>query len=140
MTRVVLDTSVLIRYLIRPSAAVRHLIEALWPGNFVVLVSSPELIAELEDVLERETIRALIRPEEGKVLLDTIRARAEMLPTLGEVPVYTRDPRDDKFVACAIAGEAAYIITLEKDILVLGKVGDLQIVTPYDFVERQRGG
>lgn len=139
MIRVVIDTSVLIRYLIKPSAAVRHLIEALWLNDDVVMVSSPELIAELEDVLARDYIRALIRPEEGKALLDAIRATAEILPPLSKVPAYTRDPKDDKFVACAVIGQASYIITVDKDILVLERLGDLQMVTPYDFVERQRG-
>jgi putative PIN family toxin of toxin-antitoxin system len=134
MTRVVIDTSVLIRYLIKPSAAVRRLVEDLWINGDVVMVSSPGLIAELEDVLTRDYIRALIRPEEGKAMLDAIRATAEILPPLDEVPAYTRDPKDDKFVACAITGQASYIVTLDKDILALEKLGDLQIVTPYDFV------
>jgi len=134
MTLVVIDTSVLIRYLIKPSAAVRRLVEDLWLNGDVVMVSSPELIAELEDVLARDYIRALIRPEEGKAMLDAIRATAEILPPLDEVPAYTRDPKDDKFVACAITGHASYIVTLDKDILALEKLGDLQIVTPYDFV------
>lgn len=137
MTHVVIDTSVLIRYLVKPSAAVRRLVEDLWLNGDVVMVSSPELIAELEDVLARDYIRALIRPEEGKAMLDAIRATAEILPPLDEVPVYTRDPKDDKFVACAITGQASYIVTLDKDILALEKLGDLQIVTPYDFVTRQ---
>jgi putative PIN family toxin of toxin-antitoxin system len=137
MTRVVIDTSVLIRYLIKPSAAVRRLVEDLWLDGDVVMVSSPELIAELEDVLARDYIRALIRPEEGKAMFDAIRATAEILPPLEEVPAYTRDPKDDKFVACAITGQASYIVTLDKDILALEKLGDLQIVTPHDFVTRQ---
>ena len=139
MTRIVVDTSVLIRYLIKPSAAVRHLIEELWLNDDVVMVSSPELVAELEDVLTRDYIRALIRPQEGKALLNAIQIKAKILSPLGQVPSYTRDPKDDKFIACAVAGQASYVITEDKDILVLEKLGDLQMVTPYDFVERQRG-
>ena len=139
MTRIVVDTSVLIRYLIKPSAAVRHLIEELWLNDDVVMVSSPELVAELEDVLARDYIRALIRPQEGKALLNAIQIKAKILSPLGQVPSYTRDPKDDKFVACAVIGQASYIITVDKDILVLERLGDLQMVTPYDFVECQRG-
>jgi putative PIN family toxin of toxin-antitoxin system len=102
MIRVVIDTSVLIRYLIKPSAAIRRLMENLWLNDDVVMISSPELIAELEDVLARDYIRRLIRPEEGKALLNAIRATAEILPSLGEAPAYTRDPKDDKFVACPV--------------------------------------
>jgi len=138
MIRVVVDTSVLIRYLIKPSAAIRRLMENLWLNDDVAMISAPELIAELEDVLARDYIRRLIRPEEGKALLDAIQATAEILPSLSEVPAYTRDPKDDKFVACAVIGQASYVITVDKDILVLERLGDLQMITPYDFVERQR--
>jgi predicted nucleic acid-binding protein len=37
---------------------------------------------------------------------------------------------DDKFVACAVAGEAEYLITVDQDLLALGSVGDLMIVRP----------
>jgi putative PIN family toxin of toxin-antitoxin system len=132
--RAILDTSVLIRYLIKPSAAVKELIEGCWLGEQIQMVTAPELIEELEGVLERDYIQALVRPEEGRALLDAIYQRAEMLPSLGNVPSYTRDPKDDKFVACALAGAADYIVTEDKDILVLQALGDVRMATPYDFV------
>jgi putative PIN family toxin of toxin-antitoxin system len=132
--RAVIDTSVLIRYLIKPSAAIKELIEEWWLGDELQMVTAPELIAELEGVLGRDYIQTLIRPEEGEALLEAISAKAEILPPLGQVPAYTRDPKDDKFVACALVGGANYIISEDKDILVLGVVGDGRIVTPYDFV------
>jgi predicted nucleic acid-binding protein len=60
--RVVIDTGVLIRYLIRPSAAVKELIEVRWFADQVRMVSAPELTKELEGVLARDHIQALIRP------------------------------------------------------------------------------
>jgi len=50
MLRVVIDTSVLIRYLIKPSASIRYLIEEMWFNEDIVLVTSPELLAELDFV------------------------------------------------------------------------------------------
>ena len=134
MTRAVIDTCVLIRYLIRPSAAIRELIETLWLQVEVQMVTAPELIEELEGVLGRNYIQVLIRPAEGQALLDAIYQKAEILPPLGQVPSYTRDPKNDKIVACAVAGSADCIITLDQDILVLGTAGDVRIVTPDDFV------
>lgn len=132
--RVVIDTSVLLRYLIKPSAATRELIEGCWLEGQVQMVTAPELAAELEEVLARDSIRKLIRPEEGQVLLEAIGRHADRLAALGAVPAYTRDPKDDKFVACAIAGDAAYLITEDKDLLVLATLADISIVTPYDFL------
>ncbi len=133
--RVVIDTSVLIHYLIRPGAVIRRIIEGLWINEDLVMVSSPELFEELDDVLGREDLWRYIHPEDKEALLVAIRAMAEFIPDLGEIPTYTRDPKDDKFIACAIAGDASFLITLDRDILVLGKLGEVQMITPYDFLQ-----
>jgi putative PIN family toxin of toxin-antitoxin system len=132
--RAVVDTGVLIRYLIKPSATVRELIELRWLGDQVQMVTAPELIGELEQVLARDYIQALIRPEEGQALLNAIRRKAEILRPLGTPPSFTRDPKDDKFVACALAGNASYVITLDKDILTLRTLGDVRIGTPEELL------
>ena len=98
------------------------------------MVTAPDLIAELEGVLKQDSIQTLIRTDEGEALLDAIAQKADILPPLGPAPAYTRDPKDDKFVACALAGEANYLITEDKDLLVLEGVGDVRIVTPYDYL------
>ena len=103
MIRVVIDTSVLIRYLIKPSTAIKELVELRWLDDEIQMVSCPELLAELENVLRRDYIQEFIRPQEGQVLLDAIALKAETLPSLDPIPSYTRDPKDDKFVACALA-------------------------------------
>lgn len=135
MIRAVVDTSVLIRYLIRPSAAIKEMVEEHWINGEFLMVSSPELVAELEDVLGRGYIQRFIQPDEGQVLLEAIYRQAEMIPSPGEIPRYTRDARDDKFVACAIAGRAGYVVTTDADILTLGSLADVQMVTPQVFVE-----
>ena len=134
MIRAVIDTSVLIRYLIKASPAIRELIEVLWLGDEVQMVSAPDLIEELEGVLQRDYIQALIQPQEGQTLLDAIYQKAKILLPLGTVPSYTRDPKDDKFIACALAGNAGYVVTVDKDILTLRSVTSVQMMTPYQFV------
>lgn len=136
MIRVVIDTNVLIRYLIRPSAAVRRLIEELWIGGLISMVSTPELVAELEAVLQRDKMRRFIVAADSEALLAALNQLAEMLPPLGEVPQYTRDPKDDKFVACALLGNVDYLVSLDQDLLVLTRVGDTPIVTPEEFLIR----
>jgi len=57
-----------------------------------------------------------------------------MILTLGPLPSYTRDPKDDKFIACALAGRAEVVITVDEDILALGSLMNVQMMTPQDFV------
>jgi predicted nucleic acid-binding protein len=47
----------------------------------------------------------------------------------------TRDPKDDAVVACAQEGEADYIVSGDQDLLVLEEYGDVQIVSPREFLE-----
>jgi putative PIN family toxin of toxin-antitoxin system len=134
--RVVIDTSVFIRYLIRPGAAIRRLMEELWVEGQIIVVSAPELFDELVQVLKRENIQGFIHPEEGQTLLEALQTKAEFLPPLGEVPPYTRDPKDDKFVACAIAAQVSFLISEDRDLLALSEIAGLQILTPYAFLMR----
>ena len=57
------------------------------------------------------------------------------MPPLGRISSYTHDPKDDKSVACALAGDAGYVVIVDKDILVLGALSGIQMVTPEEFVE-----
>ncbi len=134
MIRVVIDTSVLIRYLIRPSAAIRSLIEDVWLGDRVQMVSAPELKAELRGVLSHPSIRRFISPASGQVLRELVTLKADFLSLLGPIPAFTRDHKDDKFIACALAGQAQYLITVDTDLLVLGTVDTVRIVTPEVFL------
>jgi uncharacterized protein len=55
-------------------------------------------------------------------------------PPLEEIAAYSRDPKDDYLVAYGVVNEADYLITGDLDLLVLGQVGDLQIVNPAQFI------
>jgi len=76
--RAIIDTSVLIRYLIKPSAAIKALIEKRWLGDEIRMVTALDLIAELEGVLKRDYIQTLIRTEEGQVLLASRKPKSSL--------------------------------------------------------------
>lgn len=46
----------------------------------------------------------------------------------------SRDAADDPFLACAIASQAKYIVTSDRDLLDLGKPFGIRIVTPAEFI------
>ncbi len=52
-----------------------------------------------------------------------------------DLPVISRDPKDDPVIAAAIAGGSDYIITGDKDLLVLKHVQQISIVTPSEFLD-----
>jgi putative PIN family toxin of toxin-antitoxin system len=46
----------------------------------------------------------------------------------------SRDPKDDPLLACALAARADYLISNDRDLLVLGKPFGISIVTPAEFL------
>ncbi len=48
----------------------------------------------------------------------------------------SRDPDDDKFIECALDSGALYIISGDKDLLVLEKFRGVTMITAADFVAR----
>ncbi len=136
--RVVIDTSALIRYLIRPGAAIRTLIEDLWLGDQLQMVTCPELLAELEGVLQRNYIQAVVQSEDADALLSAIRRKADLLPPLGAIPPYSRDRKDDKFIACAVAGQVQAVITVDKDLLDMEVCAGIRLLAPHKFLELYR--
>lgn len=47
----------------------------------------------------------------------------------------TRDPKDDYLIAYAVIGEADYLVTGDKDLLVLEQIAGVTIVTPARFAD-----
>jgi len=47
------------------------------------------------------------------------------------------DPSDNKFIDCAVAGNANYIITNDRHLLKINSFRDISIITPKEFLTSQ---
>ena len=131
--RVVLDTSVLVSFLLTRVRVISAIMEQWETGRLEVVVS-PQLIAELRRVAEDERLAARLRPEALEVLLRALTENAEVVAGELELPGVTEDPDDDMVVACAVEGNAAYIITRDQHLLRMGAYRDIVVVSPEEFV------
>ena len=48
----------------------------------------------------------------------------------------SRDATDDPFLACALAAEAKFIVTSDRDLLTLGKPFGVAVLTPIELLKR----
>jgi len=131
--RVVLDTVVFVRALINPRSRAGRLVTD-YADRYELIMSKP-VAQELVEVLRRpELTRKYTRLEELDVhrLLDIV-GQAEAVE-IGIPKQIVRDPDDDIFVATATEGQADYLVTEDKDMLVLESVGNVSIVTIEAFV------
>jgi putative PIN family toxin of toxin-antitoxin system len=133
--RLVVDTNVVVSAVLwggRPG----ELIAAAGEGE-VRLHSSRDLLDELRATLERPK---LARHVEARALtVDGILADYRRLVTLTRralpAGAWSRDPDDDLVIACALAARADFIVTGDDDLLTLGVVDDVRIVTVTDLLK-----
>jgi putative PIN family toxin of toxin-antitoxin system len=132
----VVDTNVLVSGLVAPAGQPRQILDA-WLEEGFTLVTSLYLVEELAHVLAYPRIAKRLRLNEAELgaLLAALLSRAHVVPGQLHLPGVTRDPKDDAVVACAVEGEADYIVSGDQDLLTLGKYRGIQIVTPREFTE-----
>ena len=134
--RVLLDTNLLISYLLTPRqhSPVVQTLHAAIKGRFTLLMPEALLDELVRTAKERTHLAARIPSEGLREYVQILSALAETVPRItAPLPPVTRDPKDDYLLAYALVGEADYLVTGDKDLLCLGRVDRLQIVTPRAF-------
>lgn len=139
LLRVLVDTNVFISFLLTPASPggmVSRLVEAAILGEFTLLLPE-ELLDELDQKLR--TNPKLVRrigPDESQEFVAILRAVAETLPAITEpIPAVVRDPKDDYLLAQALLNRADLLVSRDKDLLSLGTVEQVRIVSPFKFVQ-----
>lgn len=125
--RVVVDTNVFLSGIFFGGQPLRVL--RLWQGRKIGLIVSPELEAEILGKLKAfDAPEELLRRWKDLIEENSIRILPKTVPPL------SRDPRDNFLLAAAVAAEADFLVTGDKDLLTLGKIGRTRILKPAQFV------
>ena len=134
--RVVMDTNILVSYLITHRSPIAGVIDVhLARGDFTLLTSHV-LLEELDRVLQYPRLHRYYDAETRIRFVALIVALSEIVDSPDEVPRICRDPDDDWVIACAIVGEAGFIVSGDRDLLDLRQVGDVSIISARQFLER----
>jgi putative PIN family toxin of toxin-antitoxin system len=130
--RVVMDTSSLVSYVLTQGDIMRRVV-AHWRLNHYVLLSSPQTRAELAAVLARPQIRRrAVAPLDD--LVRGLERYTWLVPGTLDLSGPCRDPKDDKFLACAVEGDAHYLVSSDNDLLELRSFRDVVIHSPGQFL------
>ncbi|MBS3942074.1 MAG: putative toxin-antitoxin system toxin component, PIN family [Actinobacteria bacterium] len=129
MIRAVLDTNTIVSGVGwgGPPGAV---LDAALAGHFEI-VSSPALLDELRRVLNYPKLQAVIG-DAGRLI--ELLALAAIVVTPTETVELARDPDDDRLIEAALAARADVIVTGDQDLLTLGRVDQIRILTPREFL------
>lgn len=138
--RVVLDTNVLLSGLAYPTSVPGKIVAAWRHGSVDVLLSA-YILDELRRVLPRLAHRHGLSAAEIDDLIDVLAIQAELLQPTAAPEQSLRDAADQPvlgtLVAALKAGGADYLITGDKDLLVLAD--RYPVISPADFW-RSHGG
>lgn len=130
--RVILDTNVLISGIFFDGFPGR--IVTAWRDAAVRIVTSPEILSEYADVLDRLAAKHPgIDPHPILALLTTNCECVES-PQLPE-PVCD-DPDDDKFFACAVASGVSVIVSGDSHLLTQSGYNNTTVLRPAEIVKQ----
>ena len=132
MTRVVIDTNVFVSSFFggKPKAIID-----LWKQGQITICISQAIIEEYIDVLARLGLQDKRQIEALLAIFAKNYHAVYMAQTPALGGIVKSDLDDDKFIECAVALQAEYIITGDKALLEVRKYINIRILSPTDFLQ-----
>lgn len=138
MPKVVIDTNILLTFLLSPEpagTAIDRLLDAAASGQLELLLPV-QVIVELNIAAQRPRLARRLTPHEVASVLRRVTEIATVLPLLEEdPPALCRDSKDDTLIASSFLHGANFLVTQDADLLVLDATGHLRIVHPTTLLE-----
>lgn len=131
--RVILDTNLLISRALTPSSLTASAVRLIIDHSDLLV--SQATMDEFATTLNRVQTKGYVKQDEAIALITAYKEMVEWIPIIERVKE-CRDPKDDKFLELAINGHAEYLITGDKDLLVLDPFRDTHILSAKDFIAK----
>jgi len=123
--KIIIDTNLWISFLL--SKRISGL-DKLFIDKSITVLFSQELLDEFIEVSRRPKLKKYFNIIDLESLLHQINLHAEFVQVTSESSA-CRDPKDNFLLSLAIDSNANYLLTGDKDLLELKKVGKTQILT-----------
>lgn len=128
--RIIIDTNLWISFLLSKGLSK---LDKLFFEQSVTILFSQELLDEFVEVAKRPKIRKYFDVGDLEELLMKISLHAEFISVATKIK-QCRDPKDNFLLSLAIDGRASFLLTGDKDLLELNRVGRTKIVTMNQFL------
>jgi putative PIN family toxin of toxin-antitoxin system len=129
--KVVVDTNVLVSALLfggKPGKLI-----PLWQRGTIRPLASKEIIDEYLRVLTYPKFK-LSEEDIHFLLYHEILPYFEVIDVHPGPRIIRKDPADDKFIGCALAGKAKFIVSGDHHLLALKSYQKIKILSPSDFL------
>jgi uncharacterized protein len=131
---IVIDTNIFISAALSPNGtAYLAFVRAI--QNFTI-VQNEATYQEIAERIYKSKFDKYISDERREQFLNTIKNQSQFIQTVSQITA-CRDPDDNKFLELAIDSNAEFLITGDKDLLLLKSQSEYQklIVSPREFLE-----
>jgi putative PIN family toxin of toxin-antitoxin system len=128
----VIDTNVVLSGIIKPDSHCGKILDLI-SKNKISIIYTQSILYEINQVLRRPKFE-VVDPEKIVGLIIKAGKSIETVEIINDC----RDPDDNKFLECALAGNASHIITGDKDLLTLNPWKGINILSPREFLEQEK--
>ncbi len=129
---VVLDTNTVVSALLFSGTTSR--LVPLWQSGRIRPLVSRDVLEEYLRVLAYPKFR-LTDDEIEALIAEELLPHATTVIVKRRLKVVERDPDDDKFIECAVAGKAKYVVSGDLDLRSVGRYGSIKILSPSELLE-----
>jgi uncharacterized protein len=135
LLRAVLDANVYISAIIQPGGTPGMLVERFLRDAVFEVVLSPAIVDEVLRALAYPKVRKILRGVDAQLWFEDIVVLADLVAGTQQLSGVCKDPDDDKYVAAALEGRAAYVVTGDRAFLGLREHAGVEIVSPRAFLD-----
>lgn len=138
--KAVLDANVFVSAVINTCGIPKQIID-LWRDDLFELLVSEAILAEIGRVLRYPRIAALhqLTAAELQEFLTLLGEESRVIAAAERLHV-SPDESDNRYLECAVAGDAGYLVSGDKlHLLPIGEYRGVQIVSPAGFLAVLRG-
>tara|TARA_B100000378_G_scaffold269257_1_gene257143 strand:- start:93 stop:503 length:411 start_codon:yes stop_codon:yes gene_type:complete len=129
--KIILDTNLWISFLISKKF---NQIDKLIENKEITIIFSDELIEEFIDVVSRPKFKKYFSKKDIEKVLEYFDQFGELTNVKSNIQI-CRDEKDNFLLNLSVDSDADYLISGDKDLLVLEKIEETKIMTFADFIE-----
>ena len=129
--KIILDTNLWISFLISKKFSQ---IDKLIENKKIILIFSNELLEEFIDVVSRPKFKKYFSKKDIEKILEYFDQFGELVKVKSDIKI-CRDEKDNFLLNLSVDSKADYLITGDKDLLILEKIEDTKIKTFSEFIE-----
>ena len=129
--KIILDTNLWISFLISKKF---NQIDKLIENKEITIIFSDELIEEFINVVSRPKFKKYFSKKDIEKVLEYFDQFGELINVKSNIQI-CRDEKDNFLLNLSVDSDADYLISGDKDLLVLEKIKETKIMTFADFIE-----